>query len=169
MERGGSQPVNSDHKIISNAVGNALSGKGAHAATSKVFAGLDWKVAGARPAGVPHSLFQLLNHLIYWQDWVVEWFTGKTPPIPKHASGSWPGATSPASRKEWSQAVRRFQAGLKELDRRSRDADLCLKRGKSSGLGMLHAIASHNSYHAGQAVILRQAQGKWPPSAGLTW
>jgi hypothetical protein len=35
---------------------------------------------------------------------------------------------------------------------------------------MLQAIASHNSYHAGQVVALRQILAAWPPpSGGLTW
>jgi hypothetical protein len=66
--------------------------------------------------------------------------------------------------------VRHFQAGLKELERRSREADLVARIGKQSRLEMLSAIASHNSYYIGQAVVLRQILGKWPPpSGGLTW
>jgi hypothetical protein len=35
---------------------------------------------------------------------------------------------------------------------------------------MLQTIGSHNSYHAGQVVIVRQALDAWPPpSGGLTW
>jgi hypothetical protein len=35
---------------------------------------------------------------------------------------------------------------------------------------MLHAVASHNSYHIGPAVVLRQILSKWsPPSGGLIW
>lgn len=47
------------------------------------------------------------------------------------------------------------------------------QRAKGSGkspLEMLIAVAAHNSYHAGQAVVLRQLLGMWPPpSGGLTW
>jgi uncharacterized damage-inducible protein DinB len=162
--------MSSNRKILERTVGNALSGKGAHVQTKNLFAGLDWKVAGARPEGVPHSLFQLLNHMSYWQHWVVKWLDGEEPPVPKHASGSWPGSPGPASAKEWQRAVRSFRSGLQKLDRRSRDADLLAARGKHSRLGMLQAIASHNSYHVGQAVLLRQMLGTWPPpSGGLTW
>ena len=89
--------MNSDLKIVRKAVGHALSGKGAHVDTENSFAGLDWKITGTRPEGVPHSLFQLLNHMIYWQGWAVKWLDGKKPPTPKHASGSWPGSPAPAS------------------------------------------------------------------------
>ena len=162
--------MSGDRKILEKTVGNALSGKGAHAETKNLFAGLNWKAAGRRPEGAPHSIFQLLNHMAYWQEWVVKWLDGGDPPIPKHASGSWPGTSAPASAKEWQQAVRDFRSGLGKLGLQSRGADLLTKRGKHTRLGMLHAIASHNSYHLGQVVLLRQMLGAWPPPAGgLTW
>ena len=162
--------MSTDHKILEKTVGSALSGKGSHVGVQNVFEGLDWKVAGARPEGVPHSLFQLLNHLTYWQDWVVKWLDGEAPPVPKHASGGWPGSPAPASVKEWQRAVRGFRSGVDRLARQAREADLLTTRGKHSQLGMLQAIASHNSYHAGQVVLLRQVLGVWPPpSGGVTW
>ena len=162
--------MRSNPKILSSTIGNALSGKGAHVRTKNLFAGLSWKVAGTRPEGLPHSIFQLLNHMSYWQDWVVKWLDGADPPIPKHASGSWPGSPGPASSKEWQRAVRGFRNGLTKLDRQSREGDLLATRGKHSRLGMLQAIASHNSYHVGQVVLLRQMLGTWPPpSGGVTW
>jgi uncharacterized damage-inducible protein DinB len=162
--------MSSDRKILEKTVGNALSGKGSHVATKNVLAGLNWKVGGARPRGASHSIFQLLNHMSYWQDWVVKWLGGEDPPIPKHASGGWPGSPSPTSPKEWQRAVRGFRSGLKKLDRQSREAGLLATRGEYSRLGMLQAIASHNSYHVGQVVLLRQMLGTWPPpSGGITW
>jgi uncharacterized damage-inducible protein DinB len=159
-----------DQRLLKNMVGRALSGKGSHVAAARVFSGLDGKAAGARPESLPHSLFQLLNHIVYWQDWVVNWLNGEKPRVPRHASGSWPGGPAPQNATEWERGVRHFQAGLKELERRSREADLVARIGKQSRLEMLSAIASHNSYHIGQAVVLRQILGKWPPpSGGLTW
>ena len=159
-----------NQKILEKMVAHALSGKGSHVAAKTIFDGLGWKIAGARPEGAPHSAFQLLNHLTYWQDWVVKWLDGETPPIPKHASGGWPGSPGPSSRQEWERAVGGFRKGLEGLERRSPKADLLAKRGKSIRLDMLQAIASHNSYHLGQAVQLRQMLGAWPPpSGGLTW
>jgi uncharacterized damage-inducible protein DinB len=162
--------MSNNRKALVEMVSRALSGKGAHAQTKTVFAGLDWKVAGIRPKGVPHSLFQLLNHMVYWQEWVVRWLKGEKPPIPKHASAGWPGSPAPASAREWQRALGAFRSGLDTLARQSRQADLFARRGKLSGLEMLQAIFSHNSYHAGQVVLLRQTLGAWPASSrGLTW
>ena len=159
-----------DQTQLQEIVQRTLSGKGAHVATGTIFGGSDWQTAGALPAGAAHSIFQLANHMSFWQDWAVEWLDGGNPKIPKHASGSWPGAAAPAGAKEWKDAVRRFRTGLERLTRQSRKGDLLARRGDHTRLSMLHAIASHNSHHAGQVVTLRQMLGKWPPpSGGITW
>jgi len=57
----------------------------------------------------------------------------------------------------------RFRKALKALDQRSKKADLLSRYGRMTRLEMLHAVASHDSYHAGQVVFLRQSIGSWPP------
>lgn len=148
----------------------ALSGKGAHVGTKEIFSGLDWRAAGKKPRGVSHSAYQLLMHMSYWQDWVLQWLEGKDPAGPRHASGSWRAEVGPASLRDWDDAVGQFLRELGKLESACRGADLPAPRGRKSRLEMLHAIAAHNSYHAGQVVFLRQMLGKWPPpSGGLTW
>jgi uncharacterized damage-inducible protein DinB len=160
----------SSRTVLARTIGNALSGRGSHVATRNVFDGLGWRLAGVRPRSTPHSIYQVLNHMSYWQDWVVRWLDGEDPPVPKHASGGWPGSPQPTDSKEWQRAVRGFKSGLMKLDRQSRRGDLVAARGKHTRLGMLQALASHNSYHLGQVVLLRQILGSWPPpSGGLTW
>lgn len=158
-------------KILERTIDHALTGEGAHVGSITVFDGLDWKLAGLRPAGAPHSLFQLLSHLAFWQDWVVKWLDGKkTPPIPKHASGSWPAEVKPARKEDWDRLLTVFREGLKALERGACRVDLLNKRGTKTRLEMLQSIASHNSYHLGEAAFLRQMLGSWPPpSGGLTW
>ena len=118
------------HDAVGVALRNALHGTGAHVDTGTIFAGLGWKQAGVRPAGAPHSVYEILTRMLYWNEWVVQWLGGGKPPVPKHASGSWPGKVSAANRQKWSQAVRRFGAGLKEFDRAARGADV-LSRSRS--------------------------------------
>ena len=158
--------MSNDRTVLEQALGHALSGQGAHIETQGAFAGLEWKMAGATPEGAPHSVFQLLNHMIFWQNWALKWLDGRRPAVPKHASGSWPGSVAPANSREWQQAVRRFQDGLKGLHRHGSDAGLLGGQGKKSRLEMLHGIASHNSYHVGQVVLVRQLLGAWPPPSG---
>ncbi len=162
--------MGSNQNVLEKMVSNALSGKGAHVDVNRAFAGLDWKLAGTQPEGLPHSVFQLLNHMSFWNRWVVKWLGGEHPPVPKHAPGGWPGKPSPASADEWKQAIRCFSQEIQQMTRRARDLDLLVKQGTKTRLEMLQAVASHNSYHLGQVVVLRQRLGAWPPpGGGLTW
>jgi uncharacterized damage-inducible protein DinB len=162
--------MENDRKVFEQTISRSLSGKDSHVEAANLLAGLDWKLAGQRPHDVPHSVFQLVNHITYWQEWIVKWLDGKKPRPPKHASGSWPGRVSPANRKEWERTVGRFLEALDALNRRSLQVDLLSKRGKMTRLEMLHIIGSHTSYHAGQVVFLRQMLASWPPpSGGVTW
>ncbi len=162
--------MSGDQKALEKLARRALSGEGAHVETRTVFAGLDWKAAGVKPDGVSHSVFELLKHMSYWQEWAVAWLGGASPAVPRHASGSWPAEASPSSRADWLEAVRQFRRELTQLERACRGADLSSARGGKSRLEMLLAIGAHNSYHGGQVVFLRQILGQWPPpSGGLTW
>lgn len=166
----GEDLVGSNRNVLEKTVGHALSGGGAHVEAKNVLEGLDWNAVGTQPQGVPHSIFQLLKHMTYWQDWVVNWLDEKNPPIPEQASGSWPGTASPTNSEDWKRAVEQFLNGLDELNRGTKEADLLSKIGKKSRLEMLQSIASHNSYHIGEIVVIRQMLGAWPPpSGGLTW
>ena len=156
--------------ILQRNIRHALSGKGAHVEVRAVFDGLHWKLARARPQGIAHSAFQLLGHMSYWQDWAVRWLDGGDPPLPTHASESWPADEGPSTPTDWKRAVARFRRGLAELERWAQDDRPFTKFGTKTRLEMLHTIGSHNSYHAGQVALLRQMLDSWPPpSGGLTW
>jgi len=159
-----------DRDPILAAIGRALTGKDAHVEAANVLLGMDWKLAGARPEGSPHSVFQLVNHVVYWQEWAASWLDGKKPRPPRHASGSWPGEAGPADRRDWERTVRRFGKAVGALQDRAGKVDLLKRRGKWSPLEILQVIGSHTSYHLGQIATLRQSLGAWPPpSGGVTW
>lgn len=162
--------MNKEMGVLEKSLTQALSGKDAHVEVLSAFEGLDWRLAGRRGEGEEHSVFQLLNHLSYWQDWVLRWLDGEDPGVPEHASGGWPGDEKPRSLEDWEQALEHFKKGVDELKSRSHVMDLLAVRGDKSPLEMFTSIALHNSYHIGQVVLLRRALGAWPPpSGGVTW
>ena len=162
--------MSEDQSLFYKIMSKALSGKDSHVETTSILEDLDWKLAGNRPAGSPHSLFQLVNHMIYWQEWVVKWLDGKKPRVAKHAADGWPGKVTPTNRKEWEKTASRFRDTLVTLKCRSQQEDPLTKRGEMTRMEMIHLIASHTSYHIGQVAMLRQQLGSWPPpSGGVTW
>lgn len=155
---------------IRKALLRALTGQGAHVEAGKVLDGLDRERAGVRPEGAPHSVFQIVNHLVFWQDHALAWLAGEKPPTPAHDAESWPGPECPTDGAAWEGAAARFAAGLERLRRHASEDDLAARRGTKTVLYVLQIVAAHNSYHLGQVVLLRQQLGAWPPpGGGFTW
>ncbi len=157
-------------ELVTAIVRQALTGRGAHVETLGALDGLDWKLAGERPDGDSHSIFQIVNHLVYWQEFALQWLGGDKPRTPEHAELSWPGDEQPATAAEWEGAVARFRSGLESLAERAGEGSLAADLKGKTALEILQLIASHNSYHVGQVAALRRRLGAWPPpGGGATW
>jgi uncharacterized damage-inducible protein DinB len=162
--------MNGNDEIVRQTLQEALAGRAAHAPVGDIFDGLTWKLAGERPQGVSHAIYQQVNHLVYWQDFGLRWLDGDKPATPEHAAESWPGDEAPADQQAWESAVERFKSGLAEIVRRAVESNLYEQLGPKTALDILQVLASHNSYHAGQVAALRRALGAWPPpGGGATW
>lgn len=161
----------SQQAVTRRALERALTGEGAHVTMGALFEGVNWRTAGKVPNGGGTTLFELLSHIVFWQDWVVKWLRGKAPRIPSSAAKSWPTRRTPSSAATWTRLLRRYERDRAVLHQCLSDVPpLFQDRGGRTALEMLQTIASHNSYHAGQVVMVRKQLGVWPPpSGGLTW
>lgn len=160
-----------------NELERILIGSGVGAPPSHVLQALDDETAHRRHAGAPHSIYEEVWHLAFWQQLSLDWIGGKPTPYPTHASDGFPTAIDEA----WSPLRERFLSGAKQAAEIAGDADqleasvLCLSRDPDAPRTMpareqLEGIAAHNAYHLGRIVLLRQLFGVWPPpSGGDTW
>jgi len=155
--------MTADRQILKKMILNALSGKGAHASVKDAVAGLDWKVSGVQPEGVSHSIFQLLNHMIYWNQWVVKWLAGEKPSVPKHAQGGWPGAPERCRVARSRAPVRRGAANNDECRRGSRPSCQTWNE-DAAGDAANDRFAQQLSSRTGRCVAAEAV-----PSGGLTW
>jgi len=112
--------------------------------------GLTWKLAGVRPEGAPHTVFQLVNHMIFWQEWVTTWLDGAGRERLEHASTGWPGAEAPAARTDGSRPCG-GPAGSRRTGPSVSRGRSAFEAGQDQPLEMLHTIAAHTSYHVGQS------------------
>lgn len=160
-----------DEKILKKVLRQALSGRGAHVGVTAACEGLDWRTAGLCPDGAPHSIFEIVNHMVYWQDFSLRWLAGDKPPSPRRAAQSWPGGQQPADAQDWDRTFEQLRRGLAELERWAAGEEPLSERGSGkTTLEILQMIATHNSYHIGQVAALRQLLGSWPPpGGGATW
>jgi uncharacterized damage-inducible protein DinB len=157
-----------------------LSGDGAAAAPAHILEGLTQEIVHRVPQGAPHSIYEELWHIAFWQQVSLDWIGGIETPFPASARDGFPTVLD-AEREYWEQLCARFFAG---------NAQASGVAGDSAGLEtqvrcpsrpgqplrvmtvreQLGSVATHNAYHFGRIVLLRQLLGVWPPrSGGYTW
>ncbi|MFD2705695.1 MULTISPECIES: DinB family protein [Salibacterium] len=149
-----------------------LYGRAAHVAPPEIFEGLDWKKAGEKPENSPHSVWDMLFHMTWWQDHLLQMLAGQHPPYPEHNQSTFPDSSLPENAEQWNSTLQRFRDGLKEAEREARkelEETGFDDNGTTRGELMMDLI-THNSYHGAQAAQIRRTTGTWPPpSGGQTW
>jgi hypothetical protein len=143
-----------------------LDGKEAHAPFEKVFGGVAIEARGLRVTGAPHTLWQLLEHLRIAQWDILEFSRNPKHVSPKWPEGYWPATETPPDEAAWDHSIAAFKKDLNSMRKLVSDAktDLLAKIPHGEGQTILREallIAEHNSYHLGQAVLLRQLLGVW--------
>jgi DinB family protein len=143
-----------------------LGGGGAHLGFEKAVAGLPVGARGRRPDKMPHSPWEILEHLRLAQ-WDILEFSRD----PKHVSPDWPGGywpktAAPPSPAAWEKSVRGFRADLKAMQRlvASARTDLFARIPHGDGQTVLREallLADHNAYHLGELVAVRRMLGAW--------
>jgi hypothetical protein len=144
-----------------------LEGGGAHVKFDEVIAGIPPKVRGKKAAGLPHSLWMLLEHLRIAQWDILEFSRNAKHASPKWPEGYWPRTEAPSTAAAWNASIKKFRQDLKAMQ------DL-VKHPKTDLFapipwGDSHTIlrealllADHNAYHLGQMLDARRLLGAWP-------
>ncbi|MCA1057593.1 hypothetical protein LCL96_01515 [Rossellomorea aquimaris] len=154
---------------ISSALVQSLIGERGHLPIHNALPDIGWELAGKEIEGQPHTIYQLLSHMNYWQDFLLKVAQGEVPKLPSHPSESWPNATNAPSQDEWMKLIQTFLQGVDLAVQLAKNGDLGepLKiRPNETKIHILRNIASHNTYHLGQIVFIRRMFGAWPPPSG---
>jgi len=163
-----------------NELESALVGDSAAAPPSHILESLDPALAHRVVPGVPHTIYQELWHIAFWQEITLDWIEGRETEFPRTPDA---GFAQPADveRESWSQLCSRFFASLDTVAGAARDEAKLEKSircpsppGKPARTmtvrEQLESLAAHNAYHFGRVVLLRQMFGAWPPpSGGFSW
>jgi hypothetical protein len=143
-----------------------LIGRGAHADGKASFRGVPPKLRGVRPGGLPHSLWELLEHMRIAQWDILEFSRDARHVSPDWPAGYWPATPAPPNAKAWDKSVKAFARDLEAMKKfvANRKTDLFAKISHGTGQTVLHEallVADHNAYHLGQVVTVRKLLGNW--------
>ncbi len=123
---------------------------------------VDAMTAASKPLRDVHSIWELLLHIAAWDGAALRRIGGKKtqlkgkqnfPPVPRPTESIWREAVAQATRTH--NLLVETVAGLSE----SRLRDIVPGK-RYDFYHMLHGVAQHELYHAGQIAILKKAAGK---------
>ena len=143
-----------------------LRGGGAHLGFEEAIADLPAALRGARPAGVPHTPWRLLEHMRIAQWDILEFCRNPRHVSPTFPDGYWPAGDAPPDEAAWLRCLNQFRADLQAMQDLVADpgTDLFARIPHGEGQTVLREaqlVADHNSYHLGQLVVVRRALGDW--------
>jgi len=132
---------------------------------AKILDGVTAAQAASRPVPEAHTIWEIVRHMTAWTNEVARRLSGR--PAGEPAEGDWPAASG-TNESNWRQdAAALFQAhrGLIAGIENLRDDDLFAPtsdpRNRQTGVGvthyvLLHGLAQHHAYHAGQIALLKK-------------
>ncbi len=136
-------------------------GKGAHLDADAVFGGVRDEHWGAKPAGAPHTLWQLLEHTRLALHDLIVFSTDKNYAAPKWPEEYWPSRETPESSEGAKQSFAALQNAIEAMVAlvENPKTDLFARIPWGDGQTVLHEALlaiDHTSYHLGQAMFLRK-------------
>ncbi|MEA2561999.1 MAG: hypothetical protein QOH06_3503 [Acidobacteriota bacterium] len=147
-----------------------LRGGSAHLGLDEAIKGLPADLRGKKHQELPHTAWQLLEHLRIAQWDILDFSRNPDYAHIKWPDDYWPKTAAPPDDAAWDRSVEQLRQDLKAMQDLVADpkTDLYAKIPSGKGQTILREallVADHNAYHVGQIVSLRQALGAWQPAA----
>lgn len=144
----------------------ALDWQDAHASFDAAVDGLPTELRGVRPDGLPHSAWELLEHMRLAQRDILDFCRDSDYTEARWPEDYWPTSPTPDREDAWDESVAAFRADREELKAMAANPDLDLYAAIPHGTGQTYLrevllAVDHTSYHVGQLVLVRRLLGAW--------
>jgi uncharacterized damage-inducible protein DinB len=130
-------------------------------ALREILAGVTYRAAARRPIPGAHSIWELVLHITVWISVPTERIIGaEIPTLPPDRD--WPAAPEPTE-SGWRLALDGLAQAQRELETEVRKltddrlSEKVMGEVPYSIYAMLHGVAQHTLYHAGQIAVLKKA------------
>ena len=146
-------------------IASALDAREAHAPFDRAVADVAPELRGRRPEGLPHSPWELVEHLRLTQADLIAYLEDPGYAAPEWPAGYWPRSPEPPSAAAWDEAVAAVQDGRERLQALVQElpdpAALIPWGGAHTYLRTILVALDHEAYHVGQIVLVRRLLGAW--------
>lgn len=143
-----------------------LRGGSAHLTFDEAVADVPANLRGAKPAGVPHTPWRLIEHMRIAQHDILEFTRNPNHVSPPWPDGYWPDGDGPPMGRAWNASIKRFRDDLNAMCEIVADPKMNLLDRIPHGSGQTIAreallLADHSAYHIGQLIVVRRCLGAW--------
>lgn len=143
-----------------------LDSEEAHLNLAAAVEGVPAELRGVQPAGLPYSLWQLLEHMRLSQLDILEFCRNPNYKESKWPDDYWPASPVPPSADAWDKSIAGFRNDCESLKQLAADTKIELFDKIPHGTGQtflreLLLAADHNAYHIGQIIVVRRLLGIW--------
>ena len=140
----------------------------AHVGFDAAVADIPPKLRGEKPAELPYSAWQLVEHLRLAQHDILDFCRNPKYQELKWPDDYWPSSPAPRSAAAWDTSLRRFRQDRKAMQQLAMDPRVELTARVPHGNGQTYLreillVADHTAYHVGELVLLRRLLGIWKP------
>lgn len=137
----------------------------AHASFDSAVEGVPHEVRGLQSEGLPHSLWQLVEHIRICQRDILDFCRDADYKEPKFED-YWPDTLAPPTADAWEKSIASFRSDRERLKQLATDQSVDLFARIPHGNGQTYLrelllVADHNAYHVGQLVAVRRVLGCW--------
>jgi len=139
----------------------------AHVTADAALAPLDLSLQGKQVQRLPHSPWELLEHIRITQHDILDFCVNPKYEEMKWPDDYWPKSPATPGPDSWKKSVASFQKDRDALRALATNAQIDLFARIPHGDGQTYLrelllAQDHLSYHTGQLVLVRRALGAWP-------
>lgn len=150
-----------DHLI--EAITSGLIGKWTHTDPKSALANLTPENARKKPQNATHSCWELLHHIVIWQDALLAQIKGSSLDWNEiEKKDNWPTSKSMQDDSNFSSLLNRFYLGMEEAQELLERVDFTSTYGHFPELSVIKlylTLLQHTSYHLGQILTIRKING----------
>ncbi|MDR3685657.1 MAG: DinB family protein [Coriobacteriia bacterium] len=150
-----------NNEILRATLSRMLERSEAHTDFDAAVSGIAPEARGVRPAGLPHSAWELLEHIRRAQRDILDFCLEAPYTERAWPAEYWPETAEPPSPEAWDESVAIVQRDRAEFQQLVADASIELTAivphgTKQTYLREVLLAADHNAYHVGQLMVVRR-------------
>jgi uncharacterized damage-inducible protein DinB len=155
--------MNMKEQVI-EAITSGLIGEWTHIDPKSALVNLNPSKAKIKPDNVSHSPWELLHHIVIWQDALLAQIKGASLDWNEvEKKDNWPTSESMQDDSNFSSLLNRFYSGIEEAQELLKRVDFISTYGHFPELSVIKlylVLLQHTSYHLGQILTIRKINGE---------